>query len=267
MRILFLGDIFAKPGRRAVSHWLPGFRAEAGLDFVIANGENAAGGKGLTHETAHELFEAGVDALTGGNHSFQHRESYSLFDQDKRVLRPGNLPPGAPGRGLGIYDLTSGGRIAVINLQGRAFMKAHDCPYRIADSLIAEARMETAVIVIDFHAEATSEKVAMAAYVDGRVTAVIGTHTHIPTADARLTAAGTAAITDVGMTGPYDSVIGIESGVVLEQLMSGMPVRHRVAEHGVRICGLMFDAELESGRATNVEPLVLPPWPRGLPPT
>ena len=261
MRILFIGDVFGKPGREAIKDWLREYRKENGVDFVIANGENAAGGKGITKAIALELIANGVDVLTGGNHSFQHREIFDTYNQDKRLLRPANLPEGVPGRGLGIYDVAGfGARVAVINLQGRAFMKPVDCPYRKADELVREALATTPIVFVDFHAEATSEKVAMAAYLDGRVTAVIGTHTHIPTADARLTEAGTAAITDVGMTGPFDSVIGVETHIVLEQLIRGLPVRHEVAQGNGRVCALQVDVDVETGRGLAVQQVIYPGW-------
>ena len=264
MHILFLGDIFGRPGRRAVQQWLPAYREAAGLDFVIANGENAAGGKGITREIAEELFENGIDVLTGGNHIFHHRASLELFDNEDRLLRPANLPPGAPGRGLGIYTPAEGQTVAVANLQGRAFMNPIDCPFRAAKRLVEEARAHTPILIIDFHAEATSEKVGMAVFLDGRATAVIGTHTHIPTADARISPAGTAAITDVGMTGPYDSIIGIQTDIVLNQLIVGMPVRHQVAGGPARICGLELEVDENTGRAQTVRHLLTPEWSRSI---
>ncbi len=257
MRFLFLGDIFGKPGRNAVAEWLPDFKMERGVDFVIANGENAAGGKGITRQIAHDLFKTGIDVLTGGNHSFQHRESYNYFDEEPRLLRPANLPPGVPGKGWGVFSAADGLKIAIINLQGRAFMKPIDCPFRLADQLVAEARIATPLILVDFHAEATSEKIGMAAWLDGRVTAVIGTHTHVPTADARISRAGTAAITDVGMTGPYDSIIGIETQLVLEQLVSGMPVHHAVAKGETKICAVLIESGSD-GRAMRIEQIFSP---------
>lgn len=261
MRLLFLGDIFGKPGRVAVREWLPEFKAERSVDFVIANAENSAGGKGVTRQVAHELFKHGTDVLTGGNHSFQHRESYSFFDQEPRLLRPANLPPGAPGRSWGVFEAPGGLKVGVLNLQGRAFMRPIDCPFRTADVLLKEILAITPLVVVDFHAEATSEKIGMAAWLDGKVTAVIGTHTHIPTADARVSAAGTAAITDAGMTGVYDSIIGIETQIVLDQMITGMPVHHHVAEGSARICGVLIDCDA-NGRATAIEQIFYPEWKR-----
>ena len=262
MRILFIGDIFGKPGRQAVVKWITDYRSAEGLELVIANSENAAGGKGLTRAIAHEFFEAGIDVLTGGNHSFQHREIYDSYEQNKHLLRPANLPPGAPGRGLGIYETDGGRRVAVINLQGRAFMKPIDCPFRKADELLAEARAATPMVIVDFHAEATSEKMAMATYLDGRVSAVLGTHTHIPTADARISPAGTAAITDVGMCGPFNSVIGINISIVMEQIIKGMPVRHEVAPGPARICAVQLEINPDTGHAVAIQPIILPEWNR-----
>ena len=262
MRILFIGDIFGRPGRQKVQEWLPDYRERRGVDFVAANAENSAGGKGINAEIAEEFFESGIDALTGGNHSFQYRDSYPLFERDERVLRPANLPPGTPGRGLGIYQLAHGPCVAVANLQGRAFMKPVDCPFRAAERLLEEAQAAPPIVIIDFHAEASSEKVAMAAHVDGRATAVIGTHTHVPTADARVSPAGTAAITDVGMTGPCDSVIGVRTDIILEQLIVGMPVRHEVGEGPARVCALEMDVDESDGRAQSVRLVQDPDWPR-----
>jgi metallophosphoesterase (TIGR00282 family) len=249
MKILFIGDVFGRPGRQAVARWLPDFRLREGVDFVIANAENSASGKGVSHSTFQELIRAGVDAMTGGNHTFAQREVYQIMERDERLLRPANLPPGAPGRGLGIFTTEGAARVAVLNLMGRAFMKPIDCPFRLGRALAEEALRSTPILIVDFHAEATSEKIAMAAHLDGLATAVIGTHTHVPTADARVTNRGTAAITDVGMTGPYASVIGIQTEIALKQLVTGMPVKHEVATEDVRVCGLLVELDEATGRA------------------
>lgn len=263
MRILFIGDIFGRPGRQAVCKWLPQFRMEESIDLVIANGENSAGGKGITRSVFHELSDAEIDVFTGGNHSFRQREAIELVEHETTLLRPANLPPGTPGHGMGIYDTpSSAARVAVINLLGRAFMTPVDCPYRVADELVEEARRITPNIIVDFHAEATSEKIAMAAYLDGRVSAVLGTHTHVPTADARILAGGTAAITDVGMTGPHDSVIGVETEIVLDQLIRCLPVHHRVATGDVRICAVIVEIDEATGRARSIESVMTPDWHR-----
>lgn len=241
----------------AIAEWLPEYRKEMAIDFVIANAENSAGGKGITREVIQELADYGIDVFTGGNHSFAQRESLPVFDENPRVLRPANLPPGIPGRGMGIYEC-AGKRVAVINLQGRAFMVPVDCPFRKADELLDEAMRQTSIIFVDLHAEATSEKMAMAHYLDGRVTAVIGTHTHVPTCDARVTDRGTAAISDVGMCGPYDSVIGVETDIIMEQLIRGLPVRHKPARDDVHICGLLVELDEVTGRARTVQQIVHP---------
>jgi 2',3'-cyclic-nucleotide 2'-phosphodiesterase len=263
MRILFVGDVFGKPGRKALREWLPGYRGREDVDFVIVNSENSASGKGVTAETARELFDAGADVLTGGNHTFAHRAAYGFLDEEERVLRPANLPSETPGRGHGVFNTDSGAEVAVINLLGRAFMKACDCPFRMGRDLVEEARRTTPIVIVDFHAEATSEKIAMAAHLDGLATAVIGTHTHVPTADARVSAAGTAAITDVGMTGPYDSVIGVKTDIILQQFLVGLPVRHEVATGDVRVCGLLVEVEESSGRATRATAVREPDFYRG----
>jgi hypothetical protein len=260
MRILLIGDVVGRPGRQAVKDWLPSFRERENVALAVANAENVAGGKGLTFATAAELFAAGVDVLTGGNHTFAQREALDLHETDTRVLRPANLPPGAPGRGLGVYAAADR-RVAVLNLMGRAFMRPIDCPFRRGRELAEKARRETPILIVDFHAEATSEKIAMAAHLDGLATAVIGTHTHVPTADARVSPNGTAAITDVGMTGPYDSVIGVRADIVLLHLLTAMPVRHEVAKGGVRLCALLVELDPDSGRARSVRAIREPDFP------
>lgn len=228
---------------------------ESEIDLVIANAENSAGGKGVSQSTIQELIRAGVDVMTGGNHIFAQKESLPLFEKDERLLRPANLPPGTPGRGLGFYTTPSAVQVAVLNLMGRAFMKPIDCPFRVGRKLAEEALTSTPILIVDMHAEATSEKVAMAVYLDGLATAVIGTHTHIPTADARVSAAGTAAITDVGMTGPYDSIIGVRSDIVLDQLITGMPSHHEPGKGEARICALLIEADEKTGRAIRATPI------------
>ncbi|MBI1783983.1 TIGR00282 family metallophosphoesterase [Candidatus Sumerlaeota bacterium] len=253
MKILFIGDVFGRPGRRALAEWLPRYREENEIEFVIANAENSAQGKGVTRKTFDELLAAGVDAMTGGNHTFAQKDILKIFEEDPRILRPANLPPGTPGHGLGYYNTKKANSVAVLNLMGRAFMKSIDCPFRVGRKLAEEALGVTPILIVDIHAEATSEKVGMAVYLDGMATAVIGTHTHIPTADTRISARGTAAITDVGMTGPYDSIIGVRSDIVLQQLITNMPVRHEVAEGDVRICGLLIELDPKTGRARKAE--------------
>ena len=243
-----IGDVVGKPGRRAVAALLPALREELQLDFVIANGENAAGGFGLTESTAQELLAAGVDVITSGNHIWDQKEIVAVLDHEGPILRPFNYPPGVPGRGV----LEREG-VTVLNLQGRTFMIDIDCPFRAADAALA-ALPAGALVVVDMHAEATSEKQAMARYLDGRVAAVLGTHTHVPTADARLLPGGTACVTDVGMVGPVESVIGNEIGAVLERFLTGMPARLPVAEksRAVQFNAVLVEIEASTGRARSI---------------
>jgi hypothetical protein len=262
MNILFIGDIFGRPGRQAVKEWLPKIRAALPIDFVIANAENVAGGKGITEPVAAELFASGIDVLTGGNHTFAIRESWDLIEREERLLRPANLAPDTPGRGWGVFGAGGGLRVAVLNLMGRAFMAPVDCPFRAAHALAREALVQTPILIVDFHAEATSEKVAMGLWLDGRATAVVGTHTHVPTADARILPGGTAAISDVGMSGPIDSIIGVDASIVIEQLTRSLPVRHQVAKGPARICAVLISVDPSTGRATAIEQFIEPEWTR-----
>ena len=251
MRILMIGDIIGKPGRRAVRSLLPGLRQEHGIDLVIANGENTAGGFGLTLETAYELLESGVDILTSGNHIWDQKEIIPHMDEGLPLLRPANYPE-APGRGHLVH-----GEVMVINLMGRVFMPTLDCPFRTASRLLKETEAEGApkAVIVDFHAEATSEKQAMGWYLDGRVSAVLGTHTHVGTIDARILPKGTACLTDVGMTGPVDSVIGSDSGAVLQRFLTGMPQRLSVASGPVMMNSVLVEIDTESGKALSIERL------------
>ncbi len=255
MRILFIGDVVGKPGRRAVAALLPGLRRDLRVDFVIANGENSAGGFGITRETFEELVRAGVDVVTGGNHTWQTRESGALLDSDPRLLRPANYPPGTPGRGAGVFRLAGGGTAAVgvLNLEGRVFMQPLLSPFEVGREEARRLRDEAAVVIVDFHAEATSEKVALGWYLDGRVTAVIGTHTHVQTADERMLETGTAFITDVGMTGPRDSIIGMGREDVLRRFLTLLPSRFDVAPGPAQFCGVLVEADPGTGRAQGIE--------------
>lgn len=250
MRILFVGDVHGKPGRRAVARRVPALRRELGVDFVVANAENSAGGVGLTAKTAAELFEAGVDVLTGGNHTWAKREVYELLDSDPRLVRPANYPPGVPGHGSTV--LRRGGlALAVLNLQGRVFMDPLDDPFRVAQAEVERLRQQTPFVLVDFHAEATSEKMAMGYYLDGRVTAVVGTHTHVQTADERVLPGGTAYITDVGMTGPRDGVIGVDREAILQRFLTQLPARFEVAAGPVQFNAVLVEADGD-GRATAI---------------
>jgi metallophosphoesterase (TIGR00282 family) len=263
MRILFIGDIFGRPGRGIVRDHLADQVGQRQIDLVIANAENAAAGFGVTPSIAEELLALGIDVLTTGNHVWDKREIVEYLQSAdgnatsaaRRVLRPANYPAGTPG--FGIYEGATRGGVAyaVLNLQGRVFMVDNDDPFRVADRLLESIRAK--VVIVDMHAEATSEKVAMGWYLDGRVTAVIGTHTHVPTADERVLPQGTAYLTDVGMTGPYDSVIGVEKSKVLERFLTSMPSRFEPARGDVRLCAALIECDPASGRASAIERVVL----------
>jgi metallophosphoesterase (TIGR00282 family) len=241
-----------RPGLRAVEERLPGLREELGVDFCVANGENVADGVGITPKLADKLLASGVDVLTLGNHTWRRREIAPYLSGSERLIRPANLSAQSPGRGLTVAPARDGTRVAVINLLGDLFMQPAVAPFEVIDELVEEARRETSIVLVDFHAEATSEKVALAHYLDGRVTAVFGTHTHVQTSDARVQPGGTAAITDAGMTGPHDSVIGVKAELAIQRMRTGMPVRFETAEGGNRLEGALVECEA-SGRATSCE--------------
>lgn len=245
MRILFVADVFGAPGRRAVEQRLPGLRTDLGADFCIVNGENAAAGRGITAKLADKLLASGADVVTLGNWTWGQPDFAPYLSGTDRVIRPANLSPHTPGVGLCVHE-----GVAVINLLGVFSLMPFESPFLAADRLVAEARRSTPVVIVDFHAEATSEKVALARYLDGRVTAVLGTHTHVQTSDARVLAGGTAAITDAGMTGPHDSVIGSDERNAIKRFVTGMPTRLEPATRGVRIEGALVDCEAD-GRATS----------------
>jgi len=237
---------------RAVEERLPGLREELALDFVVANGENAADGVGLTPKLADRLLSSGVDVVTLGNHVWRRREIAPYLSGTDRVIRPANLSASAPGRGWTVASARDETRVAVVNLLGDLFMAPAVGPFELVDELVEGARRETPIVLVDFHAEATSEKVAMARYLDGKVTGVFGTHTHVQTNDARVEPGGTAAITDAGMTGPHDSVIGVKADLAIQRMRTGMPVRFETAEGGVRLEGVLVECD-GSGRATSCE--------------
>lgn len=248
MRLLFLGDIVGSAGREAVRRAVPALRSEFALDFVIANGENVAGGKGITPPLADQLFACGIDVITGGNHTFQHREVYPYLDSTPAITRPLNYPPGVPGHGIARV-----GELAVINLIGRTFMgQDFDDPFRAADAALKEVA-DARYVLVDFHAEATSEKQAIGWYLDGRVTAVVGTHTHVPTADQRVLPKGTAYCSDAGMCGARDSVIGDEIQPVLHRFLTQLPTRLPAAGGTAIVNGLIIEAGERDGRATGIE--------------
>ena len=258
MRILFLGDVFGGPGRRAVEQRLHALRDELGVDFCVVNGENAADGVGITAKLAEKLLAAGADVLTTGNHVWRQRDLVPFLDASERSVRPANLGgPGTPGRGLAVAPAADGTPVAVINLQGQLFLDVAVHPFLVVDELVAEAKRSAQVVLVDFHAEATSEKVALARLLDGRVTAVFGTHTHVQTNDARVQPGGTAAITDAGMTGPHDSVIGVRAELAIERMRTGRPVRFHPADGDVRIEGVVVECDAD-GRATDCRALRVP---------
>jgi 2',3'-cyclic-nucleotide 2'-phosphodiesterase len=251
MKILFIGDIFASPGRRIVADHLQDIVATNGIDMAIANAENAAGGFGITPAIAEELFSMGLDVLTTGNHVWDKREIYDYFARQPRLLRPANYPS-APGCGMTVFRARNGADCAVMNLQGRTYMPLTDCPFRKADEMLAGIDPTVKVKFVDFHAEVTSEKVAMGWYLDGRVSAIIGTHTHIPTADTRILPGGSAYQTDCGMTGPYQSVIGVQTGLILQRFQTGLPVRLEAARHGAELHAVIVEVDDATGKARSV---------------
>jgi 2',3'-cyclic-nucleotide 2'-phosphodiesterase len=254
MKILFVADVFGVPGRQAVEERLPGLRQELDIDFCVLNGENAADGAGLTPKLADRFLASGADVITLGNHVWRRAELGPYLASSDRVIRPANLSVQSPGRGLTFATARDGTDVAVINLLGWLFLSVAHGPFEVVDELVADARSRTPVVVVDFHAEATSEKVAMARWLDGRVTAVIGTHTHVQTNDARVQPGGTAAITDAGMTGPHDSVIGVDADLSIQRMRTGMGIRFRPAEGDVRIEGALIECDLD-GRALSCEPV------------
>ena len=242
MRALIIGDVVGSVGLAALLASLPSLRERMTPDLVVVNAENAAGGAGTHARQATELFAAGVDVLTGGNHTLRQTDYYAVLESDPRALRPANLRPRAPGRGLAVVDAAGGERVAVLNLLGSVFIDAGASPFTVVDELVERARRSARHVIVDMHAEATSEKVAMGHHLDGRVTAVVGTHTHVQTADARVLAGGTAFMTDLGMTGPHDSVIGVRKEVILRRFLTGAPARFDVADGGVLVQGALVEA-------------------------
>lgn len=255
MKILFIGDIFGEPGRRIVRDLLPDLVAELAPDIVIANGENAAHGFGITPNQVDELLDLGVDVLTAGNHVWDRREIIPYLSEHSggRLIRPANFPDGAPGSGVYVGRTRAGVPYAVLNLQGRVFMSSIDCPFRTADTLLDGLSAEVKIRILDMHAETTSEKVALGWYLDGRLTALVGTHTHIPTADERVLPRGTAYITDVGMSGPYESVIGVEKQIVIGKFLNQMPAKFEVARGDVRLSAVLIEADPSEGRALSIQ--------------
>ncbi|QKS71366.1 TIGR00282 family metallophosphoesterase [Paenalkalicoccus suaedae] len=252
MRILFIGDIVGSPGRKIWKEYMPRLVSKYKPDVTIVNAENSSGGKGLTKKVYHELLEAGADILTMGNHMWDKKEIFDFIDDAEHVIRPANFPEGTPGKGM-VIKKVRGKKLAVINLQGRTFMNAIDCPFRKADDLLSEVRQEADITFIDFHAEATSEKLALAWYLDGRATAVVGTHTHVPTADNRVLPNGLAYITDVGMTGPYDGILGVEREAVIQRFLTNLPTRFEVTKGREQLNGVVIDTDSNTGKATSIK--------------
>lgn len=256
MRILFLGDIVGRPGRHAVKKHLPAIRQAEAVDLVLANAENASGGLGLSAEGAKELFGAGVDGLSSGNHIWKFKDMPSYMAREERLVRPGNYPPGTPGRGWTVLRVGGLPPVALLNLMGRTYMQALDCPFRAADALLAQLDAEhpdARVRILDFHAEATSEKSSLGWHLDGRITAVLGTHTHVQTNDARLLRHGTAFITDLGMCGPMDSCLGMDIQPILRKFLTAAPERFEVASGPVGLRGAMLDIDVSTGRARDIQ--------------
>ncbi len=255
IRLLFIGDIVGRPGRTLIDRGLAWLREHHRIDLVVANVENAAAGFGITREIGDELLDRGVDVMTSGNHIWDRREAIAYIGAEARLLRPANFPAGVPGSGSYLARTSAGAPIGVVNIMGRVFMANNDDPFAVVVREVESLRQRTHVILVDFHAEATSEKAAMGWHLDGRVTAVVGTHTHVQTADERILPKGTAYLTDVGMTGPHDSVIGVDVEAALGKFLNGMPVRFETASDNPRLNAVIVEADERSGRATGIERL------------
>ena len=253
MRILLIGDIVGSPGREAVRKIVPKLCRDRSVDFVIANAENVAGGSGLTPETVDELFRSKIDVITSGDHVWKKKELYERISKDNRILRPANYPEASPGSGMAIISTKDGKKVAVLNLLGRVFMDPVDCPFQAAERELRKINRETKIILVDMHAEATSEKIAMGRFLDGRVSVVFGTHTHVQTADEKIFAQGTGYITDLGMTGPQDSVIGRRHDAIVEHFLTLMPRRFEVADKDVELEGAIVNIDDETGKALSIE--------------
>jgi 2',3'-cyclic-nucleotide 2'-phosphodiesterase len=256
LNVLFIGDVVANAGVKAIARHLPRLRREVPIHLAIANGENAAGGFGLTRAVADEIFAAGVDVITGGNHLWDKKEILDFIDREPRIIRPANYPPTVAGARSGVFTSTNKHRVAVLSLMGRVFMPTVDCPFQCADEMIPALRRETPIVIVDVHAEATSEKVALGWYLDGQVSAILGTHTHVQTADERVLPAGTAYLSDVGMTGPYESVIGIEKEQAIRRFLTQTPHRMTPATGDPRLAAAVIAIDVETGRAQSIRRLL-----------
>ena len=258
LNILFIGDIIGKPGLDLTETLIKNYIQKYQIDFCITNGENLVDGKGIDEKTAEKVFNLGIHVITGGNHLWDNWNARKLLASHRNVLRPLNYPAENPGNGFIVYDLGEKGKVGVLNLQGRVYMQPIDCPFKKADWAVEKMKEQTNVIFVDFHAEATAEKMALGWYLDGRITALMGTHTHIQTADARILPQGTAYISDVGMTGPYDSIIGMKKEIGLRRFLLQTTFKYEVASHDVRICGVFVQADVETGKALKMERFCFP---------
>lgn len=253
MKVLYIGDIMGEPGRRAVARAVPKLVAQRKIDVVIGNGENVAGGFGITPELAQELFEMGLSAITTGNHAWDKKEILDYFPRERRLLRPANYPEGVPGQGSVVIETPAGEELGILQLMGRAYMPTLDCPFQVAKREMAKLKRRVAAVVVDMHAEATSEKMAMGFFLDGEATAVVGTHTHVQTADEQILPRGTAYLTDIGMTGPLHGVIGVKKELAIEKFLTGMPRRFEVASGPAVFCAALLDIDARIGKAISIE--------------
>lgn len=252
MKILFIGDIVGEPGRRAIEELLPGIKKANDVEFVIGNAENVAGGSGITPSLADQLFDHGVDVITSGDHIWKRKEIIDRIDSDRRILRPANYPKGAPGSGSTVVESESGVAVGVINLIGRVFMQPLECPFRAAKEEVARIKDKARIIIVDMHAEATSEKIALGWYLDGQASAIVGTHTHVQTADEKILPGGTAFLTDAGMTGPLDGVIGRKKEQILARFITQMPMKFEMAEGDICLQGAIIDVDDKTGKANSI---------------
>ncbi|ERI08284.1 TIGR00282 family metallophosphoesterase [Aneurinibacillus aneurinilyticus] len=257
MRLLFIGDVVGSPGRDMLKEMLPRLKKKYNPHVTVVNGENAASGRGITQKIANEFFEWGAGAITLGNHSFDNKEVFDFIDNEPRMVRPANFPEGTPGRGYTFVKATLGGELAVINLQGRTFLPPSDCPFRTVEKIVEQVKKRTPYIFVDMHAEATSEKQAMGWFLNGKVSAVVGTHTHVQTADERILPGGTAYLSDVGMVGPRDSILGMDREAVLKKFLTGLPVRFEVAMLKPQLNGVIIDMEKNTGRANSIQRIII----------
>jgi metallophosphoesterase (TIGR00282 family) len=258
MKVLYIGDIMGEPGRRAIARTLHKVVAQHAVDLVIGNGENVAGGFGITPELAHELYEMGLAVITTGNHAWDKKEILEFIRQEPRLLRPANYPDGVPGRGSIVVETPGGERLGVLQVMGRVYMPTLDCPFQVARREVARLKTETRAIIVDMHAEATSEKMAMGHFLDGEVAAVVGTHTHVQTADEQILPKGTAYITDIGMTGPIHSVIGIKKELAIEKFLTGMPRRFEVASGPAVLSAVLVELDGAVGKAISIQRFRIP---------